>query len=82
VALLQDLDARQPRIERAAEAADYRQALTEIAALRPSVDRFFTDVFVMAEDARLRTARLGLMAALRDLVLRIADISEIVSEAT
>jgi glycyl-tRNA synthetase beta chain len=44
------------------------------------VDRFFSEVFVMAEDERLRTARLSLMAALRDLVLRIADISEIVPE--
>jgi glycyl-tRNA synthetase beta chain len=79
-ALLQELDSRQPRIERAAAAADYRQALTEIAALRPAVDRFFSEVFVMAEDERLRTARLSLMAALRDLVLRIADISEIVPE--
>ena len=36
---------------------------TEIAGLRPAVDRFFTDVFVMADDARLRTARLTLMAS-------------------
>ena len=80
LALLHELDTRQPRIEAAAESADYRQALTEIAALRPAVDRFFTDVFVMADDPRLRSARLGLMAALRDLVLAIADISEIVPE--
>jgi glycyl-tRNA synthetase beta chain len=79
-ALLEDLGARQPVIERAAASADYKQALTEIAALRPAVDRFFTDVFVMADDARLRHARLSLMAALRDLVLRIADISEMAAE--
>ena len=36
------------------------------------------DVFVMAEDARLRAARLTLMADLRDLILELADISEIV----
>ena len=82
LALLQELDARHPRVEHAAASADYRQALTDIAALRPAVDRFFTEVFVMADDARLRTARLNLMAALRDLVLRIADISEIVPETS
>jgi glycyl-tRNA synthetase beta chain len=49
-------------------AADYRRALIE-AALRPAVDRFFTEVFVMVEDAALKTARLTLMAELRDLVL-------------
>jgi glycyl-tRNA synthetase beta chain len=78
--LLAELDARRPRIEAAARAADYRQALTDIAALRPAVDRFFTDVFVMAEDARLRTARLTLMADLRNLILGLADISEIVPQ--
>jgi glycyl-tRNA synthetase beta chain len=80
-ALLSDLDARRPRIAQAIGAKDYRRALTEIAGLRPSVDRFFTEVFVMVEDARLRTARLMLMADLRDLVLDLADISEIVPQA-
>jgi glycyl-tRNA synthetase beta chain len=79
-ALLAELDSRRPRIEEAADAADYRRTLTEIAALRPAVDTFFNQVFVMAEDARLRTARLTLMADLRDLILEIADISEIVPQ--
>ena len=79
-AFLTELDRRRPRVEEAAKAADYRQALTDIAALRPVVDRFFTEVFVMAEDERLRTARLTLMADLRDLILDFADISEIVPQ--
>jgi glycyl-tRNA synthetase beta chain len=79
-ALLQELDTRRPRVDAAAVRADYREALTEIAGLRPAVDRFFTEVFVMADDARLRTARLALMAQLRDLILSLADISEIVSQ--
>ena len=62
----------------AAARADYTRAFTAVAALRPAVDRFFTEVFVMAEDARVRTARLTLMATLRDLILSLADISEIV----
>ena len=79
-ALLAELDARRPKIAEAGQKADYRQALTEIAALRPVVDRFFTEVFVMADDERLRTARLRLMADLRDLILELADISEIVPQ--
>jgi glycyl-tRNA synthetase beta chain len=79
-ALLQALDARRPKVLDASGRADYRQALTEIAGLRPAVDRFFTEVFVMADDARLRTARLTLMAELRDLILSLADISEIVPQ--
>src|SRR5262245_33095103 len=78
LALLAALDAARPRVESAAAGADYTRAFTEIAALRPVVDRFFTEVFVMAEDARVRTARLTLMATLRDRILALADISEIV----
>jgi glycyl-tRNA synthetase beta chain len=77
-ALLAELDARRPRIESAVGRSDYRAALVEIAGFRPVVDRFFTEVFVMAEDARLRSARLALMAELRNIILNIADISEIV----
>jgi glycyl-tRNA synthetase beta chain len=79
-ALVAELDARRPKVDRAVRAADYRHAFAEIAALRPVVDRFFTEVFVMAEDARLRQARLTLMAELRDLILQLADISEIVPQ--
>jgi len=42
------------------------------------VDGLFKKKFVMAEDVRVRTARLTLMAHLRDLILTLADISEIV----
>jgi glycyl-tRNA synthetase beta chain len=79
-ALLDALDLKRPAVAAAAAAADYTRAFTEIAALRPSVDRFFTEVFVMADDVRVRTARLTLMANLRDLILTLADISEIVPQ--
>ncbi|MEO5898168.1 MAG: glycine--tRNA ligase subunit beta [Vicinamibacterales bacterium] len=77
-ALLEQLDARSPAVAQAASRADYRKAFSEIAGLRAAVDRFFTEVFVMTDDPRLRTARLKLMADLRDLILQFADISEIV----
>jgi glycyl-tRNA synthetase beta chain len=78
--LLEELDRRRPAIEEAAGAGDYRRAFNEIASLTQAVDRFFTDVFVMVDDARLRTARLALLAELRDLVLDLADISEVVPQ--
>ena len=79
-ALLAELEKRRPAVEQAAGSGDYRRAFAEIAALRPAVDKFFTDVFVMVDDVRLRTARLTLMAELRDLVLNLADISEVVPQ--
>jgi glycyl-tRNA synthetase beta chain len=49
--------------------------------LQPAVTRFFDDVLVMTQDESLRTARLALVTNLRDLILHLADISEIVPEA-
>jgi glycyl-tRNA synthetase beta chain len=80
LALLADVDARAPAIQRAAQRAEYREAFAAIAALQPVVAKFFDDVLVMAEDEKLRSARLALVARLRDLILDIADISEIVTE--
>ena len=81
VALLQVLKEVEPRIREAADKADYKQAFHHIELLRAPVASFFDDVLVMAEDEKLRAARLALVARLRDLILDIADISEIVTES-
>ena len=81
VTLASELEARAPLVSSAAARDDYRQAFATIATFQPSVAKFFDDVLVMAEDERLRAARLALVAALRDLILDIADISEIVTES-
>jgi glycyl-tRNA synthetase beta chain len=81
LALLGELDRRRPVIERVLESGEnYRQAFAEAAGFGPHVDRFFTDVFVMVEDTALRQARLWLMTSLARLVLRLADVSEIVPQ--
>ena len=79
-ALWSHVDARAPGIRDAAARGDYREAFAGIAALQPAVATFFDDVLVMTDDEPLRHARLALVAALRDLMLAIADISEIVTE--
>jgi glycyl-tRNA synthetase beta chain len=80
LALAAALEARGGVITAAAQRRDYRGAFAEVAALQPVVAKFFDDVLVMAEDEQLRAARLGLVARLRDLILGIADISEIASD--
>ena len=80
-ALWSHIDERAPRIRDAAAGGDYREAFTGIAALQPAVAKFFDDVLVMTDDEPLRQARLAMVAALRDLILGIADISEIVTES-
>ena len=80
VALRDEIERRQQAIESAIAAGDYRRAFGEAARFGPSVDRFFADVFVMVDDQTLRTARLALMKRLESLILKLADISEIVAE--
>jgi len=58
----------------------YLDAFLRLADLQPDVTKFFDDVMVMAEDPAVRQARLQLMANLRDLVLQLADISEIAAD--
>jgi glycyl-tRNA synthetase beta chain len=62
---------------RSRESHDYRGALEEISTLRPSVDRFFDGVLVMAEDAEVRQNRLRLLKKLDELFSGIAHFAEI-----
>jgi glycyl-tRNA synthetase beta chain len=78
--LLNEISERGPRISSFLEARDYRAAFTEAAKFGPSVDKFFKDVFVMVDDAAVKTARLSLMRRLELVILSLADISEIVAE--
>jgi glycyl-tRNA synthetase beta chain len=54
---------------------DYVAFLKRLAVLRDPVDRYFDEVMVMAEDAAVRANRLALLARLRRLFLRVADIA-------
>jgi glycyl-tRNA synthetase beta chain len=81
-ALAQEILARRGTLTFAADAGTgYREALAEAAKYGPSVATFFDDVLVMADDPRVRQARLFLMKALERQILRLADVSEIVQES-
>ena len=81
-ALLAELTARGPVIDAAVQTgAGFREAFAEAAKIGPAVDRFFTEVFVMVDDPTLRRARLRLMQQVEQLILQLADVSEIVREA-
>jgi glycyl-tRNA synthetase beta chain len=80
VALLKDLESRSQTIAAAVVSGDYRKGFAEAAKFGPAVDKFFTDVFVMVDDAALKAARLSLMKRMEQVILSLADISEIVAE--
>ena len=79
-----ELDSERARVEREVEDAmarsDLDAAVSSLLSLRPAIDKFFDQVMVMADDECLRRARLGLLASVRDLFLRVADFGRVVLE--
>jgi len=55
----------------------YEERLRALAELRAPIARFFDDVLVMAEDARVRANRLALLQKTLSHFYRIADISRL-----
>jgi glycyl-tRNA synthetase beta chain len=53
----------------------YNMALTAMASLQPEVDQFFNEVMVNTDDEKVRRNRQSLLQQLRQLFLRVADIS-------
>jgi glycyl-tRNA synthetase beta chain len=62
-------------VDRALAKRDYGAALGRLATLRATVDGFFDDVMVNADDPNLKRNRLALLAQLRHHFTRIADLS-------
>ena len=54
---------------------NYQEALSQLAGIRESVDNFFDNVMVMADDEAVKQNRLALLSQLSGLFLDIADIS-------
>ena len=59
---------------------EHRDALAEIAAMRPAVDAFFDEVLVMCDDPALRSNRLALMQDLAEVFLSFADFTKLRGE--
>lgn len=55
--------------------SDYSAVLTNLASMRETVDGFFDEVMVMADDEAIRVNRLALLNQTRALFLGVADIS-------
>ncbi len=67
----------EPLVRSHFENGNYTESLTVLAGLRNSVDRFFDEVMVMAEEPLIRRNRLALLAQLAGLMNRVADISRL-----
>jgi glycyl-tRNA synthetase beta chain len=76
-ALYESLTTAAARAVKAFEQGDYTASLQALAVLKAPVDAFFDGVMVNAEDAALRTNRLGLLASLHQAMNRVADLSRL-----
>ncbi len=65
------------KVQTEKRAGHYEQALERIAGLRRSIDRFFDEVMVMAENEAVRKNRLALLAELLREFTTVADFSEL-----
>ena len=65
------------RVQTEKRSGHYDRALDQIAGLRQSIDRFFQEVMVMAENESVRNNRLALLSELLREFTTIADFSEI-----
>ena len=62
------------------EKGDFTRAQSIIFKVQPLLNAFFDKVLVMAEDKKVRQNRLGLLQAIRKLLLQVADYSQVVVE--
>ncbi|WP_294138020.1 glycine--tRNA ligase subunit beta [Sphingobium sp.] len=76
-ALIAALDVAEPRTAQAVAAEDFEGAMAALATLRAPIDAFFESVTVNDPDPAKRTARLALLARVRDAVHSVADFSKI-----
>jgi glycyl-tRNA synthetase beta chain len=76
-ALIEALDAAEPRARAAVEAEDFEGAMAALASLRGPIDAFFDEVTVNDPDADKRASRLDLLSRFRDAVHQVADFSKI-----
>jgi len=67
-------------LAKALEKRDYPRAISHLVKLKPKIDAFFDNVFVMVDEERVRRNRLALLAGVRELFLSYGDLSKIVVE--
>jgi len=76
-ALVNALDAAEPKATAAVEKEDFTAAMAALASLRSPIDTFFDHVTVNDPDKAKRARRLDLLLRFRDAVNRVADFTRI-----
>lgn len=66
------------QVDSAVAKKDYAKAIKHLASIRTTVDKFFDEVLVMAEDEELKKNRLRLLNKCAESFLKVADFSDLV----
>ena len=74
-ALFTELEQVATKVEPLLAEHKYTEALTELAAVKETVDTFFDNVMVMAEDEKVKLNRIAMLGKLNNLFMQVADIS-------
>lgn len=70
-------DKLRPLVEGRVADGDFAAALRALASTKPTIDRFFDDVMVMADDPKIRANRLALLREVAATMNHVADISKL-----
>jgi glycyl-tRNA synthetase beta chain len=73
--LFQQLHEKELRTAPLFNSGNYTSGLAELAQLKDSVDGFFDNVLVMCDDKSVQNNRIALLQRLRNIFLKVADIS-------
>ena len=68
----------EPNFEKSIQSKEYSELLKQLAELQPTIEKFFDDVLVMAEDADLRRNRLALLNRIAKHIYAVADMTKLV----
>jgi glycyl-tRNA synthetase beta chain len=79
-ALFESMQRIEPQTKSSMLRSDFAGALKTLATMRGTVDKFFDDVLVNAEDTRIRANRHALLRRLDSLMNQVADISKLAVE--
>jgi glycyl-tRNA synthetase beta chain len=79
-ALFDSMQKIEPQIKSSMLRGDFAGTLKTLATMRDTVDKFFDDVLVNAEDTRVRANRHALLRRLDALMNQVADISKLAVE--
>ena len=68
----------EPSFEKSIHSREYAELLKQLSELQPTIDRFFDDVLVMAEEPDVQRNRLALLNRIAKPVYAVADLTKLV----